>query len=189
MVEVNQLSLAYFRRHLPSSWAQHYSGGGLDLSTASGGFYGFIETGRSWYESAIRSQRVKDAVERNARAGKRTGGGSRPFGYKIIRHDLGEGGRRRYRIIEEEIEPAEAEAIKEAATRVLRGESIRSIAFDFNDRGIKPVAGRRRQGVRSDRAPSSCVVACHSCGSAVTQNVVMGVVGLAEANSLIHVLA
>jgi DNA primase catalytic core len=24
MVEVNQLSLAYFRRHLPSSWAQHY---------------------------------------------------------------------------------------------------------------------------------------------------------------------
>ena len=123
-----------------------YTGGELDLSTASGGFYGFMETGRAWYESAIRSQRVKDAVERNARAGKRTGGGSRPFGYKIIRHDLGEGGRRRYRIIGEEIEPAEAEAIKEAASRVLRGESIRSIAFDFNDRGIKPVAGGRWAG-------------------------------------------
>ena len=40
----------------------------LDLSTASGGFYGFTETGRSWYETAIRSQRVKDAQERNARA-------------------------------------------------------------------------------------------------------------------------
>ena len=109
--------------------------------------HGLMETGRSWYESAIRSQRVKDAVERNARArnaraGKRTGGGSRPFGYKIIRHDLGEGARRRYRIIGEEIEPAEAEAIKEAANRVLRGESIRSIAFDFN-RGIKPVVGGR----------------------------------------------
>ena len=123
-----------------------YTGGELDLSTASGGFYGFMETGRSWYESAIRSQRVKDAVERNARAGKRSGGGSRPFGYKIIRHDLGEGGKRRYRIIGEEIEPAEAEAIKEAAARVLRGESIRSIAFDFNDRGIKPVAGGRWAG-------------------------------------------
>jgi hypothetical protein len=48
-------------------------------------------------------------------------------------------GRRRYRIIGEEIEPAEAEAIKEAASRVLRGESICSIAFDFNDRGVKPV--------------------------------------------------
>lgn len=51
-----------------------------------------------------------------------------------------------YRIIGEEIEPAEAEAIKEAASRVLRGESIRSIAFDFNDRGIKPVAGGRWAG-------------------------------------------
>ena len=89
---------------------------------------------------------MKDAVERNARAGKRSGGGSRPFGYKIIRHDLGEGGKRRYRIIGEEIEPAEAEAIKEAAIRVLRGESIRSIAFNFNDRGIKPVAGGRWAG-------------------------------------------
>jgi hypothetical protein len=47
-----------------------YTGGELDLSTASGGFYGFMETGKSSYESAIRSQRVKDAVERNARAGK-----------------------------------------------------------------------------------------------------------------------
>ena len=123
-----------------------YTCGELDLSTASGGFYGFMETGRSWYESAIRSQRVKDPVERNASAGKWTGGGSRPFGYKIIRHDLGEGGRRRYRIIREEIEPAEAEAIEEAAARVLRGESIRSIAFDFNDRGIKPVGGGRWVG-------------------------------------------
>jgi hypothetical protein len=25
-----------------------YTGGELDLSTASGGFYGFMETGRSW---------------------------------------------------------------------------------------------------------------------------------------------
>jgi site-specific DNA recombinase len=123
-----------------------YTGGELDLSTASGGFYGFMETGRSWYESAIRSQRVKDAVERNARAGKRTGGGSRPFGYKIIRHDLGDGARRRWRIVGEELEPAEAEAIKEAAARVLRGESLRSVAMDFNERGIKTVGGSRWQG-------------------------------------------
>ena len=130
----------------PATGYAHCVPGELDLTTASGGFYGFMETGRSWYESAIRSQRVKDAVERNARAGKRSGGGSRPFGYKIIRHHLGESGKRRYHIIGEEIEPAEAEAIKEAAARVLRGESIRSIAFDFNDRGIKPVAGGRWAG-------------------------------------------
>jgi DNA invertase Pin-like site-specific DNA recombinase len=123
-----------------------YTGGELDLSTASGGFYGFMETGRSWYESAIRSQRVKDAHERNARAGKRTGGGSRPFGYRIVRHDLGEGGKRRWRIVGEELEPAEAELIEEAATRVLRGESLRSIAMDWNERGVKTVGGGMWQG-------------------------------------------
>jgi DNA invertase Pin-like site-specific DNA recombinase len=128
-----------------------YTGGELDLSTASGGFYGFMETGRSWYESAIRSQRVKDAVERNAREGKRTGGGSRPFGYEIIRQDLGEGAPRRWRIVGEELEPAEAEAIKEAATRVLRGESLRSIAFDFNKRGIKPAGGKRNGESKIDK--------------------------------------
>jgi site-specific DNA recombinase len=123
-----------------------YTGGVLDLATHAGGFLGMMNTAVAWGESKLRSDRVKAAVQRNAGAGKRTGGGSRPFGYKIIRHDLGEGARRRYRIIGEEIEPAEAEAIKEAATRVLRGESIRSIAFDFNDRGVKPVGGGRWAG-------------------------------------------
>jgi site-specific DNA recombinase len=128
-----------------------YTGGELDLSTASGGFYGFMETGRSWYESAIRSQRVKDAVEHNVRAGRRTGGGSRPFGYKIIRQDLGEGAPRRWRIVGEELEPAEADAIMEAAARVLRGESLRSIAFDFNKRGIKPAGGKKNGESKIDK--------------------------------------
>jgi DNA invertase Pin-like site-specific DNA recombinase len=128
-----------------------YTGGELDLSTASGGFYGFMETGRSWYESAIRSQRVKDAVEPNARAGKRTGGGSRPFGYKIIRQNLGKGAPRRYRIVGEELEPAEADAVREAVSRVLRGESLRSIAFDFNKRGIKPAGGKKNGKSKIDK--------------------------------------
>jgi site-specific DNA recombinase len=79
------------------------------------------------------------AVERNTRAGKRTGGGSKPFGYKIIRHHQGEGARRRWRIVGEELEPAEAKLIKDAATRVLRGESLRSIAMEWNKGGIKTV--------------------------------------------------
>jgi hypothetical protein len=41
--------------------------------------------------------------------GRRSGGGSRPFGYKIIYHDLGEGSKRQRRIIGEELEPAEAD--------------------------------------------------------------------------------
>jgi site-specific DNA recombinase len=47
------------------------------------------------------------------------------------------------RIIGDEIKPVEAEPIKEAAARVLGGESIRSIAVDFNDRGIRAVGDGR----------------------------------------------
>ena len=72
-----------------------------------------METGRSWYESAIEAMHMEaNRAQRQSRKANR--GGSRPFGYKIIRHDLGEGARRRYRIVGEEIEPAEADAIKEA---------------------------------------------------------------------------
>ena len=60
-------------------------------------------------------------MERVARDGKRIGGGSRSFGYKIIRQDLGEGAARRWCIVGQELEPAEEEATEEAAARVLRG--------------------------------------------------------------------
>jgi hypothetical protein len=73
-------------------------------------------------------------------------GRARPFGYKIVRYDLGEGAPRRWRIVGEELEPAEAELIEEAATRVLRGEGLRSIAMDWNERGVKIVGGSTWQG-------------------------------------------
>ena len=60
-----------------------------------------MNTAVAWGESKLRSDRVKAAVQRNAEAGRRTGRGSRPFGYKIVRHDLGEGGKRRWRIVAE----------------------------------------------------------------------------------------
>ena len=58
----------------------------LDLATHAGGFLGMMNTAVAWGESKLRSDRVKAAVQRNAEAGRRTGGGSRPFGYKIVRH-------------------------------------------------------------------------------------------------------
>jgi hypothetical protein len=80
-----------------------------------------MNTAVAWGESKLRSDRVKAAVQRNAETGRRTGGGSRPFGYKIIYHDLGEGSKRQRRIIREELEPAEADAVREAVSRVLSG--------------------------------------------------------------------
>jgi DNA invertase Pin-like site-specific DNA recombinase len=61
-----------------------YTGGVLDLATHAGGFLGMMNTAVAWGESKLRSDRVKAAVQRNAEAGRRTGSGSRPFGYKII---------------------------------------------------------------------------------------------------------
>jgi len=128
-----------------------YTGGVLDLATHAGGFLGMMNTAVAWGESKLRSDRVKAAVQRNAETGRRTGGGSRPFGYKIIYHDLGEGSKRQRRIIREELEPAEADAVREAVSRVLSGESLRSIAFDFNKRGIKPAGGKKNGESKIDK--------------------------------------
>ena len=75
----------------------------------------------------------------------------RPFGYKIIYHDLGEGSKRQRRTIGEELEPAKADAVREPVSRVLRSESLRSIAFDFNKRGIKPAGGKKNGESKIDR--------------------------------------
>jgi DNA invertase Pin-like site-specific DNA recombinase len=53
----------------------------LDLSTPEGAYYGGMETLRAKRESAVKSARVREAKERQARAGKRSGGGSLWFGY------------------------------------------------------------------------------------------------------------
>jgi hypothetical protein len=114
----------------------------------------------AWGESKLRSDRVKAAVQRNAEAGRRTSGGSRPFGYEIIYHDLGEASKRQRRIIREELEPAEADAVREAVSRVLKGESLRSIAFDFNKRGIKPAGGKKNGESKIDKWQGSTCGAC-----------------------------
>ena len=54
-----------------------YTGGDLDLSTAEGAYYGGMETLRARRESAVKSARVREAQDREARKGRRTGGGQR----------------------------------------------------------------------------------------------------------------
>src|SRR6266496_279140 len=53
-----------------------YTGGDLDLSTAEGAYYGGMETQRVRRESAVKSARVREAQDREARKGRRTGGAS-----------------------------------------------------------------------------------------------------------------
>jgi site-specific DNA recombinase len=121
-----------------------YTGGDLDLSTPEGAYYGGMETLRAKRESAVKSFRVREAHERNARAGKRAGGGWRWFGYTRIYVNPAEADPHKRAILREDINEAEADAIRDAAVRLLEhGESVRSIMRDWTARGIKPVAGRQ----------------------------------------------
>ena len=118
-----------------------YTGGDLDLSTAEGAYYGGMETLRARRESAVKSARVREAQDREARKGRRTGGGQRWFGYTRIYANPDEPNHKKRHILREEINPVEAEAIRDAAVRVLEhGESVASIARDWAARGIRPVA-------------------------------------------------
>ena len=121
-----------------------YTGGDLDLSTAEGAYYGGMETLRARRESAVKSARVREAQDREARKGRRTGGGQRWFGYTRIYANPDEPNHKKRHIVREDINPVEAEAIRDAAMRVLdHGESVASIARDWTARGIRPVAARQ----------------------------------------------
>jgi site-specific DNA recombinase len=63
--------------------------------------------------------------------------------------EIGEDGKKRYsgrRVVEVVLRESEAELIRDAAVRVLRGESLRSIADEWNDAGVMKVKGGRWTG-------------------------------------------
>jgi site-specific DNA recombinase len=97
----------------------------LDTSTPTGEAMRDIIAIFARMESRNISVRVARARLEAAMAGRPVPGGARPFGYAADKVT---------------IIPAEAEALREAARRVVRGESLRSIARDFNSRGLRPVA-------------------------------------------------
>lgn len=78
-------------------------------------------------ESATISLRTKNAKAHDAAHGRPNGGGRRPFGYT---HQTFV-----------ELVPEEVELLHEAANRLLAGASLRSIAADWNARGITTTTG------------------------------------------------
>jgi site-specific DNA recombinase len=109
---------------------------GVQLATATGEIDLGTPTGRllfrqlgiiARFESEHRAARIRLKQEQLARAGRVGGGGTRPFGYEQDRMTL---------------VPAEAELIREAAGRLLIGESLRSVAIDWNTRGIRSPKGQ-----------------------------------------------
>jgi site-specific DNA recombinase len=100
--------------------------GALDLSTPSGRMVARQLGVVARYESEHKSDRQRRKHQQLADEGRLAGGGTRPYGYSEDRRTL---------------QPTEAAYLREAARRVLEGQSIRSICRDFTARGIATVSG------------------------------------------------
>ena len=120
----------------------------IDTSSAMGeGVLGMLAS-MAKQESENMSVRIRRSKRHHAEAGRHKDGGPRPFG---ITRDWSE------------VVADEAALIREAADRVLAAQSLRSIAADWQARGIatsRAVSGRVRPS-----ASSSCRSASTACGS------------------------
>ncbi len=114
-----------------------YTGADLDLSTPEGAYYGGMETLRAKRESAVRSVRVREAHDRIAREGKIGGGGRRWLGYTRVYANPGAPARKRV-VLRYDVNETEAAALRDAAERVLRGETIYSIVSEWEASAMRP---------------------------------------------------
>lgn len=115
------------------SWA--YSGTVYDLDERADRFRTGLDALVAEDESARTSERIRRATRAAARAGRPHG--RRLYGYRRI-YDP-----HTAELIGQEPDPDEAPIIREAARRFLAGESARSIANDYNARGVPtPHSGR-----------------------------------------------
>lgn len=101
--------------------------GDVDLGTDDGRFHARILGAVARKESDDKSRRIRRKMEELAREGRGKGGGTRPFGFNDDRVTINK---------------PEANLIKEAASRVLAGETIRGVCRDWTKRGKPTVTGR-----------------------------------------------
>ncbi len=101
--------------------------GEIDLGSASGRAVARIVGAIARQESDQKSARIRRKALELATKGKVSGGGTRPYGFAPDRRT----------VVEDE-----AAHIREAARRVLAGESWRSVCADFNERNIPTSTGR-----------------------------------------------
>lgn len=101
--------------------------GELDLTSATGRMAARIYGAVARHEVEHAIERVKAAKLQAAKAGKPSGG-NRAYGYRP-------GGM--------EIDQSEAAIVREAIQRFIQGDSWRSIALDFNRRGIRTARGNQ----------------------------------------------
>jgi site-specific DNA recombinase len=121
-------------------------GGTIDLSTADGRKRFYELAVAAQYESELKSERLKLKHDELRRTGK-WAGGRRPFGYRVVgtklhsrkRADCTRSDDDTCPLVEceLELEPTEAEAIRQAAQRILRGGSITGLQREWVRREIR----------------------------------------------------
>jgi DNA invertase Pin-like site-specific DNA recombinase len=104
--------------------------GDIDLSTPTGRAVGRTVAAWARQESEHKAERIRRKHQEIAERGLWSGNGRRPFGF---RND-----RAAKNLI---VVPEEAAMIREAADRVLAGDSISGIITDWNRRGLRTVTG------------------------------------------------
>ena len=109
--------------------------GELDLGTATGRMTARIVGAVARHESEHKSERIRRKALESAELG-RPGGGRRAYGYEA-----------------DKLTPKEAEAamIREAASRLLAGDGLRTIVADWNRRGVPTASGRAPWGTTTLR--------------------------------------
>ncbi|MEW2477797.1 recombinase family protein [Micromonospora gifhornensis] len=106
----------------------------LDMTTISGKFVATILAAFAEMEAATIAERTAAGIA-GARKLGRWAGGAAPYGYRVVPATDGPG-----YVLAPEAEAADV--VREAAERVLSGESLYRIAHDFNARGIPTRSAR-----------------------------------------------
>ncbi|MFI5259498.1 MAG: recombinase family protein [Candidatus Limnocylindrales bacterium] len=121
---------------------QTCTAGLVDLSTPTGRMQARIVGSVARFESEHKSERLRRKMDELAAAGQPHAGGYRAFGYRRILGPDGHPGRP----VAYEIVPHEATLIREAADAILdEGRSLRSIALDWQARGVVSPTGKSWQ--------------------------------------------
>jgi site-specific DNA recombinase len=113
---------------------------GLDLSTPYGRFFATTIASFAELEADVIASRVADANVEMRKAGRFFG--SVPYGYQTAPHPSGKG----LTLVPHE---GEAAVVREFARRAIDGESLASIARDFNERRIPKAASKTTKPGRS----------------------------------------
>ena len=101
--------------------------GDINLASSDGRMVARMLAAMASKSSEDTSRRLRRKNQERALAGEPTGGGHRPFGYLADRRSL---------------DPAEADLIRGAAARIIAGESVRTIATEWNAKGLTTPAGK-----------------------------------------------